>query len=123
MGGLIEMGDFFVQAIHCQGVLNEVIGAETEEFDTAGERAGRQRSGRNLDHGADFDLRIKWHPFDFEFAFIFLNQLVCLEQLFQAGDHRIHELDVALDAGAQNRPELRPENGALLQTKSNRAPA
>ena len=58
-----------------------------------------------------------------QLVFILFDERVGLVQLVEAGNHRIHHFDVALDSGAQDRAELGAENVPFLQAKPNRPPS
>jgi len=66
---------------------------------------------------------IERHPFPAQFGFVFFQQRVGLFQFVEAGDHGVHDLDVALGAGAEDGAELGAKDVALLQGNANGAPA
>ena len=58
-----------------------------------------------------------------QLGLVFLDQRIGLVQLVEARDHRIHHLDVALGAGAQDGAELGAEDVPLLQAEPDGPPA
>ena len=70
VAGLIEAGDAFISAVHGDGVLDEVVGADAEEIDFAGEGIGHDGGGGDFDHAADFEFAVEGDAFcdEFEFA-------------------------------------------------------
>ena len=123
MSGLVEVGDALVEAVDGQGVLDEVVGADAEEFDAAGEGFSGDGGGRDLDHGADFEVFLEAGAFLAELGFEFFDQGIGLIEFFDAGDHGVHELDVAFDAGAKDGAKLDAKDLAFLQTEADGAPA
>ena len=117
------MGDFFIQPIDRQRVLNEVVGADAEKLHPFGEAAGGQRCGRDFDHRAGLQVLVERDVFVPQLSFVNFDQGVGLVEFIQAGDHGIHYLDVASSARTQDGAELVPKDLALLQAKPDRAPA
>ena len=56
--GLEQMGNLLVAAVDCQGVLNEVIGPDTEKIDIVGDDIGHDHRRGDLYHGTDFDITV-----------------------------------------------------------------
>ena len=52
------MRHLFLAAVDGQGVHGEIVGADGEEIRRAGERVGRERGARHLDHDAQRRQRI-----------------------------------------------------------------
>ena len=123
MGRVVEVGDPFVQPVHRQRVLDQIVGADAEEFYAPRERIGGQHRRRDFNHGADFQAVVEGDIPGAQFLLAFLDQRVGLGQLVEAGNHGIHHLDVALDRRAQNRAQLVPKNLPFLETKPDGAPA
>ena len=123
MGRFVKMGDFFVQAVHRQGVLDQIVGAQAEKLAAPGQGVGDQRGGGDFDHGAGTDVGVERNLFLAQFGLVFLDQGIGLFQFAHAGDHGVHELDVSLHAGAENGAELGAEDFAFLQAKTDGAPA
>ena len=123
MRRLVQVGYFLVQPVHSQRILNQVVRADAEKLHAFSERIRRQNRRRNLDHGPGFQGFPEGNPFGAQLPAAFFNQRVGLVQLVQAGNHRIHHLDVALDCRPQDGAELSAKEGAFLQAKANGAPA
>ena len=117
------MRDLLVQPVHGHRVLDQVVGADAEKVHALGQRFRGQRGGRDFNHRAHFHLLVEGHPFAAQLRLALVEQRVGLDEFVEARDHRIHQLHVALDAGAQNGPKLRAENILLLKTEANGAVA
>ena len=55
MRRLIKVRYTVIQAIHCERVLNQIIGPETEEIHLGRDQVRRRSRAWNLDHRADFN--------------------------------------------------------------------
>src|SRR5580765_2665681 len=118
VSGLVKMSNFLVQTIHSQRVLDQVVSSHAEELGALGQGFGRDRGRGDLDHDANFQVWIKRNSFRLELPLIFLDQFVSLDQFVQAGNHGVHDLDVAFNTGAENGSKLRSEYISLLQAES-----
>ena len=121
--GLVEVGDVLVEAIDGDGILDEVVGADAEEIDLAGEDVGGDGGAGDLDHGADFHLRVEGDALGAQLGAAFLEDHIGAAQLLDAGDHGIHEFDVAGGAGAEDGAELGLEDIDALEAETDGAPA
>ena len=85
------MGDVVINAIHCHGVLNEVVCSNGEEVDFTRNLISHDCGRGDFNHHADFDVWIKGN--------IFLTQLIHgrLQNFFgspdftKAGNHGEHD--------------------------------
>ena len=94
-----------------------------KNFTRLRQRVGDERGGRNFDHRADFQVFVERDFFRAQFGLAFLDERVGLVQFVQAGNHRIHHLDVALGAGAQDGAELGAKQFRLREAEPDGAPA
>ena len=106
MQAVIEDADFGVAAVNGEGVLGEVVGADTEECRFLCELFGNERGRRGFDHDADFEVRIVVTPFGFEFDGLFGDLLFDPAHFVQADDHRDHDPQVAVGGGADGSADL-----------------
>ena len=119
----VEVRDLFVQPIHGERVLDEIVRAEAEELHALGERVRDERGGWCLDHRAHFDLFVKRNAFLAKLDFVLSHEGIGLGQFIQPRDHGIHDLDVADDTCSEDGAELGAENFFMLQAITDRAPA
>ena len=117
------MRDLLVHPVHRQRVLDQIIGADAEKLHVSGQGIGHNGRRGSFDHRPDFQVLVERDVFPTQLGFALFDQLVGLLQFLQAGNHRVHHLQVAFGAGPQNRPELRAEDVAFLQGDADRAPA
>ena len=85
--------------------------------------AGDERGGRDFNHRADFNLFVERDIFRAQLGLAFLDVRVGLVQFVQPGNHRIHHLDVALGAGAEDGAELGAKHVGLREAETDCAPA
>ena len=123
MRRLVKVGDLFVQPVDGQRVLDEVVGADAEKLHALGQAVGDHRRGRRLDHHPDLDGVGKGRAFGAELGAAFVEQHVGGLEFLHAGDHRVHDFQVAKDAGPQDGAELRAEQVLLLEAEPDGAPA
>ena len=90
-----------VVAVHGQGVLGQVVGADGEEIGMFGQALGEQRRGGHLDHhpqlGALPDAQLAGQP---------VQALADGDQLVDFGHHRQHDPATLLRADLQQRAQL-----------------
>ncbi|MFM1943613.1 MAG: hypothetical protein RI897_2595 [Verrucomicrobiota bacterium] len=123
VGRFVEVGDLFVQAVDGEGVLDEVIGADTEEPGMFCEVIGDEDGGGDFDHGADFHGGIEGDVFGFEFGLVFVEEGIGLHEFVEAGDHGIHHFDVPGCAGAADGAQLAAEDFGFLEAIADGTPA
>ena len=87
------------------------------------QRIGDERGGGNFDHRADLQVFVERDFFGAQPGLALFDERVGLVQLVQPGDHRIHHLDVALGAGAEDGAELGAEHFRLGKAEPDCAPA
>ena len=114
---MVKVGDAFVPAIDGHGVLHEVVGADAEEFDFAGELVGDERGGGDFDHGADFDVSAVGNALRRELVFAFLQDGIGGTEFVDLRHHGIHDADVAMNGGAEDGAELGFENFRLREAE------
>ena len=123
MRRLVEVGDLLVQPIHRQRVLDEVVGADAEKLHASGQAVGDHRRRWRLDHYPDLNVLGERHPLVAELFAALVEQHVCGLEFLHAGDHRVHDFQVAKDARPQDGAELRAEQVLLLEAESDGAPS
>ena len=96
-------------AIHRQGVLGQIVGADGKEIRLAGELRGHDRRRRDFHHDAGFN-RPDAQPLPF-----FLQHGLGVAQFGQQADHREHHPDLAEGGGAQDRPQLGAQDFRAIQ--------
>ena len=116
------MSDLFVETIDGQRILDQIVGANTEKFASFRQRIRAQGRGRDFDHSSDLKVWIEGNPFLLQFFLILLDQRVGLKQFLQARNHRVHQFDISMGAGAQDGPKLVAKNLLLLQAEANSSP-
>jgi len=121
--GLVEVRDLFVQPVHRQGVLDEVVGAEAEKFGVFAQQVGDDRRRGDLDHHADSQVLVKGHVLGAQLDLALFEKRVGLQDFIQPRDHRVHHLDIALHAGAEDGPQLGTKDVAFLEAEPDGAPA
>ena len=117
------MGDFFVQPIHRQRVLDEIVCANTEKLDASGQAVGDHRGRGCFNHHPDLEILRKFNSLGPELITALVEQHISGVQFVHPGHHGIHDLQVAKGTGAKDGAELRAEQVLLLEAKPNRAPA
>ena len=123
MHGLVQRRDRGVSAIDGQRVLDEVVGADAQEFHLAREQVGGHRGGGGFDHRPHGDvgaaLGVSGHQ-RLRFA---RHDSPDLADLVDAGDEREQHAQVGVRGGAQERAELRDEDLGALQAQPQAAQA
>ncbi len=123
IGRRIERRDQLVTAVHSQGVLGQVVRADAEEIDVAGQHVrGQGRRGR-LDHDADGDVAVVRDGFVVEILHHVVQDHLGLHQLVAVGDQREHDLDLAEDRGPQDGAQLGLEHHQVRQAEADGAQA
>ena len=83
MRRLEEMRDFFIQTIDRYRVLDQIVRADTEEFQASGQSVGHHHGGRGLNHRANFNRLVKSDVPLTQLGFIFFEERVGLVQFVQ----------------------------------------
>ena len=117
------MRDPFINPIHSDGVLDQVICADAEKVDFTSQGICNQGRTRHFDHDSKFNIFCKSCALFAEFGLAGFQYLLCLSQLGQAGDHREHDANITKSAGTQNSSQLRLENVRAIETEPDRATA
>ena len=123
MRGVVQVGDFFIQPIHRQRVLDEVIGADAEKLCACAQRIGDEYGGGNLNHHSHIEIRVERFALGMQFCHAFLQQLVGGIEFFNTGNHRVHQLHIAPGTGAEQGAKLGAENILAREAKPNGPPA
>ena len=119
--GVVEVGDALVGAVHGEGVLDEVVGADGEEVEAAGEAPRGERRPRHLDHGADRKARVETPALAGELGLGARHEGEHLLELAHAGEHGHQQPHRPVRRGAQDGADLREEHGGLAQAQAHRA--
>jgi len=101
MQRVVEMRHGVVGTVDGQRVLNEVVGADGEEIQFAGESVSADSGSRNLDHAANLDILLEWEMLFLQTEFGAFHHLQGLAQFGQTGQHGDEDLDVAVMRCAQ----------------------
>ncbi len=123
VGGFVEMGDAFVEAIDSDGVLDEVVGADAEEIDFFGEDVSGDGGARNFDHGTDFHLGIERDAFGTEFGPTLFEEEIRVAEFIDARNHGVHHFDISMGTGAKDGTELGFKNIDVFEAEADGAPA
>ena len=99
-----ERRDVLVAALGGHRVLGEVVRADREEVELAGEALGLDRDGGHLDHHPDLEGRV-----DAQGASGLVERGPRCADLADRRDHREHDLDRVLGGGPQHGAQLRGE--------------
>src|SRR6056297_702749 len=116
--GVIEISDMLITAIYCKKVLDQVIGANGEEIDFLRQKRGNHYRRWGFDHDADRDVRITSNPLMFQLRCYLAQNPFTGTDFGNAADHRKHDFYRTMAGGPQNCPQLYPEQGYLLQRKT-----
>jgi len=122
VGGFVEMGDAFVEAIDSDGVLDEVVGTDAEEIDFFGEDVGGDGGAGDFDHGADFHFGIERDAFGAEFGPTLFEEEIGLAEFIDARNHGVHYFDISVGTGAKDGAELGFKNVDVFEAEANGAP-
>jgi len=111
-----------IPAIHRQGVLGEVVGADAEEVADAGQVIGHEDRRRGFNHDAEGHGFGRRDPLLGERPRLLPQNPSGLHHLVHARDERNHDPEVAPPGGAEDRPELGPEDLLPVQADPHRTP-
>src|SRR5690625_2260031 len=120
MSRLIKMRNPIIQPIDRQQILNQILRPDAEKIRLFRELLRTKRRARNFDHAPDLHFTIEWNLFAIKLLPNLLQQRICLPQLFNPADHRIHHFDFTKMTRPQNRPKLILETLRKLETEPNR---
>ena len=120
VGGLIKMSNVVVSTIDGDGVLDQIVCPDAEEFDFAGEMGRGKRGAGHLDHDSHLDVGIELRAFPPQLATAFVQNGIGAAQFFQARNHRVHHTNVPDRRRSENGAQLRFENLRMLQTIADR---
>ena len=118
---VVEIIDLIVDPVDRHRVLDQVVGADREKIQTAGENVGADRCRRDLDHATDLHLAIERHRLGRELTLDLGDHLQYLLQFVEDRQHGDHQPDRAQCRGADDGPQLRPEQRGVLQAQPDRA--
>jgi hypothetical protein len=118
MQGIDPCGQTGVVAIHGQGVLRQIVGADGQEVRVFGQLFGLQRGGRDFDHHADFRSLS-----NVQFQAQGIDALADVQQFVDFGDHRQQDSATAQRGHLQQCTQLLIENFRTRLSQSNTAQA
>ena len=120
---IVQVRNLRVAAVNCQRVLNQVVRADTEEVDVFGKRGSHDCRRRSFNHDADLHAVGILFAFVNEFGFRVFDELFRGKEFLHVDDHREHNRGFTVNAGAENRLQLRHEQIFALQADTNCAVA
>ena len=121
--GSIQLLYLSIPAVHRDGVLGQVIGADAEEVCLLRHQVGGQSSSRCFNHHAQCNLRVVLQAFAAQLLLTFLQQTAGCADFLHAGDQRQHNLDVfLLRSRTQQRTQLGLKKRLFAQTVTDGAP-
>lgn len=103
-------------AIHREGVLRQIVGADGKEIGFLRERLRNQRSRWHFDHHAYLDAA---HLL----ACFLLQNALGRAQFVESRDHREHHMQIADGRRPQDRAQLRPKEVGQFETHAHAAQA
>ncbi len=112
-----------VAAIHRQGVLGEVVGADAEEGAHQRQPVGDDDRGGGLDHHADRNRGRRADSRPRQIFRLLGQHLAGPHHLVHPGDQRQHDLHRVIGGRPEQGPELGPEDLGLIEAHPDRAPA
>ena len=115
---LIQIGDRLAHTVGSHRVLNQVVGADGEEVGIFGQLIGENRSCRDFDHTADFDIVRNLDAFGDQFGSCLVIAFLGVLEFLNGGDHREHDAELAVDAGTEKSSQLGAEDILADQTES-----
>ena len=101
---IVEVVDLVIDPVDGQGVLDQIVGADRQEIQVAGEQVGTHRRCRNLDHATHRQVLIKGQPTLAQFLLGFRHQAQYLEDLLHRAQHRNHHPHRPVRRSAQDSP-------------------
>ena len=119
MQRLIQVGHSLVGTIDGERVLDQIVGADCEEIDLAGQQVRRERRRRHFDHDADLHRRRRAAAIELQGDVA--KQAPGCAHLFDAGDEWQQHAQIAVGGRAQHRPELLLERRATGQAQAQAA--
>src|SRR3972149_8732409 len=102
---LVQVCHMLVHPVYGKRVLKKVVGADGDEAHFLDYQVRYHCGRRDLYHDAHLDVRVEGLSFALELPLALLEYLLGAPDLLYAGDHREHDLYVAIGAGAQDPPE------------------
>ena len=118
MQRLIEIGDRLVSTVDRQGVLDQIVGADGEEVDLAGQAIGDERRRRHLHHHSQRDIGIARHAPGLEIALHVTQDGAGAAHLPDIADHGQQHADLAVRRRPQDAAQLRAEQVLVLQAEA-----
>ena len=122
MKRIVQVGHPLVAAIHCQGILNKIVGANAEKIHLLRQLVGHHCRRRDLAHRAHLAALVIRHAGPLQFGACLGQHGLGLQQFFHARYHRKHELDVSMCAGSEDGTQLNPEQVSVCQGMPDGAP-
>ena len=104
MEGGIEVRDLLIHPVNGQGILDEIVGADTDEIHFFGEKIGHDGGRRHLDHDADGNMAADGMPFFDQLGPYFFGAFYGRPVLFKTGDHRKHDFQLTMDRSPVKGP-------------------
>ena len=120
---IVKIVDLVIHAIDGNSVLDQIVGADGQKIQLAGEYVGAYRCCRHLDHGADGHGLVIGLPLVIELLTAKRDKIQHLRQLADGRQHRNHHAHGAVSGGAKNCAQLRTEQPRLFQAQAHGAQA
>ncbi len=120
---IVQVRHRIVGAVDRERVLDQVVGADRQEIEVAGEVFQRQRRSGHLDHAADRDAPVIRDPLAVEHFLGVPDRGERLLHLVGVGEHRDEQAYLSVARSAQDRAQLREEHLRLGETEADRAKA
>jgi len=99
---IIELRHCGIQPVRCHDILRQIIGTDGEKCHFLGKRRRDHHGCWCLDHNTEIEVRVL-PPLGREFCRTFLDQRARSADFAKIGDHRQHDLDIAMHGGTQER--------------------
>ncbi len=115
----VEVGDILIGPVHRQHVLHKIIGPDAEKIAGRSQFVQDLQRGGQLDHHPQPGFPIELHSFGRKSGDAPGDLRLRLPVLVERGDHGKRSPD-RTGAGAEDGPQLLPENGGLAAGKNGR---
>ena len=121
--GLINVSHLVVIAVHPQGVLHQIVGADAEKVRFFGQGSGHESRGRQFHHDAHRQILDAVQALVAQFAAGFLHGAHGPLEFQRVAEHGEHQGGVALRSGSEHGPQLHFEQVRVGQAIADAAQA
>ena len=119
MVGVVDRIEFCILTVNSQRILRQIVGSDAEEIYFLRQKIADHHRCRRLDHNSLLNLTHRKFSV-LQFPAHFIQNLFASSDLIHRNDHRIHDPDISIGTGSEDRTKLDAEDFFPVQADPDR---